>query len=127
MKSHIAVMQATADNRVAKYQDFDTKPVAQAHVAAHLANYPNAFVAPKPNDTFSSWLIDPGAKTLSIDFPVIVPPTNEERIDAAFPQTDTARVLFEYLFELTNRVIAREGGTALTRTQFKTRLKAKLP
>jgi len=50
-----------------------------------------------------------------------------ERIDSAFPQTDTARVIFEALFELTNRTITLEGGTAITRTQLRDWLKAKLP
>ncbi len=55
------------------------------------------------------------------------PPTDEERIDAAFPQTDTARVIFEALFELINRVIVLEAGTAVDRAQLKTWLKNKLP
>lgn len=50
-----------------------------------------------------------------------------ERIDAAFPQTDVARVIFEALFELSNRVIALEGGNAITRGQLRDWLKAKLP
>ena len=55
------------------------------------------------------------------------PPTDSERIDAAFPQSDVARVIFEALFELTNRVIALEGGQAVTRAQLRTWLKGKLP
>lgn len=55
------------------------------------------------------------------------PPTDAERIDAAFPQTDKGRVLFDTFFELTNRVIALEGGTVITRAQLRDWLKAKLP
>lgn len=55
------------------------------------------------------------------------PPTDEERIDAAFPGTDVARVQFEAFFEISNRVIALEGGTAITRAQLRDWLKAKLP
>ena len=55
------------------------------------------------------------------------PPTDDERIDEAFPQTDVARVIFEALFELTNRVIALEGGAAVTRAQLRTWLRNKLP
>ena len=62
-----------------------------------------------------------------VDFPVMVPPTDAERIDQAFPQTDTARVIFEAFFELTNRLIAIEGGVAVDRIQLKTWLKNKLP
>ncbi len=55
------------------------------------------------------------------------PPTDEERIDAAFPQTDVARVIFDTLFEMINRVRVLEGNAVITRAQFKTFLKAKLP
>lgn len=55
------------------------------------------------------------------------PPTDEERIDAAFPKTDTARVIFEALFELSNRVVTLEGGNPIDRSQLRNWLKAKLP
>jgi len=55
------------------------------------------------------------------------PPTTDERIDAAFPISDRERVIFEALFELSNRLIALEGGLPITRAQLRTWLKAKLP
>ena len=55
------------------------------------------------------------------------PPTDEERIDAAFPQTDVARVIFEAFFEISNRLIVLEGGAPITKAQLKAWLKAKLP
>lgn len=57
-------------------------------------------------------------------------PEDEKRIDAAFPQTDVARVLFEAIFELANRVKALEDGNTdnpYTRAQVRGWLKAKLP
>lgn len=71
---------------------------------------------------------------LPLDDPEVVaflapppPPTDDERIDDAFPQTDTARVIFEAFFEITNRVIALEGGSQITREQLRDWLKGKLP
>lgn len=55
------------------------------------------------------------------------PPTDAERIDAAFPQTDVARVLFEAFFAQENRIRALEGSAAITRAQLRDWLKAKLP
>jgi hypothetical protein len=55
------------------------------------------------------------------------PPTDAERIDAAFPQSDVARVIFEALYELTNRVRTLEGNAAITRAQLRDWLITKLP
>lgn len=55
------------------------------------------------------------------------PPTADQRIDAAVSPTDRDRVFFEAIFELSNRLIALEGGTAVTRAQLRTWLRAKLP
>lgn len=55
------------------------------------------------------------------------PLTPNERVDRAFPLSDREQVLFKILFKITNRVIALEGGTALTPTKFKNLLKAELP
>ena len=121
-------MEWSVQNRIEKYQDFNIEQDALDHVALHLGAFPNAFVVPKPNDSFNSWLIDGGNKTVSISFPPPpTPPTDEERIDAAFPQTDVARVIFEALFDQENRLRALEGGVAITRAQFKAFLKSKLP
>lgn len=55
------------------------------------------------------------------------PLTDSQRIDSAFPQSDVARVIFEALFELSNRVIALEGGQPITRPQLRDWLISKLP
>lgn len=55
------------------------------------------------------------------------PPTDEERIDEAFPGTDTARVIFEAFFEIANEIRALKSQSALTRAQLRNWLKAKLP
>lgn len=52
---------------------------------------------------------------------------DEVRIDAAFPKTDSALVIFEAFFEIANRLQAFEGKNPITRNQLKEWLKAKLP
>ena len=54
-------------------------------------------------------------------------PTDAERIDAAFPQTDVAQVLFNVLFDMANQIRALQGNTAITKAQFKSYLQSKLP
>ena len=128
IKPYLAIMDWSVENRVAKFQDFNIEQDAMNHVALHLGNYPKAFVVPKPNDSFKSWLVDGVNKNVSISFPTPPPPpTDEERIDTAFPQTDVARVIFDTLFEMINRVRVLEGNAVITRAQFKDFLKAKLP
>jgi hypothetical protein len=60
--------------------------------------------------------------------PYVAPPapTDTQRIDAVFPQTDTGRVIFEAFFELTNDVRALKGQTPITKTQLKTWFQSKL-
>lgn len=65
--THLAVVAWTADNRVAKYQDYATKTEASAHVRRVSARYPSAFVAPDPGGGFADWRVDTVAKMLSID------------------------------------------------------------
>jgi len=55
------------------------------------------------------------------------PPTDAERIDAAFHGSDTARVIFEALFELANDVRGLKGQPAINRGQLRDWLKTKLP
>ena len=74
-------------------------------------------------DRLRDWVADGGVIDPYIPPP---PPTDEDRIDAVFPQTDSARVIFEAFFELTNRLIALEGGNAITKAQLRNWFKAKL-
>ncbi len=54
-------------------------------------------------------------------------PTIEQRIDAIFPQTDWAGVIFEALYELANDVRVLKGQDPITRVQLRDWLKSKLP
>lgn len=96
---------------------------------------------------FQAWVAG-GGVTQAADSPAV--PTASQLIDAYFPQTGTARVLFEALFSLSNQarelrtqmnaeLVARgqpaaypnnatEGGAAqVTRPQLKGWLESKLP
>lgn len=54
-------------------------------------------------------------------------PSDDERIDEAFPQTDVAVVLAKALLDHENRLRALEGKPAIAMAQLKTALKALLP
>jgi hypothetical protein len=110
------------------------------------------------NSIYGCWTVKQhdGQEELADDHPEVVAfmapkvPTASQIIDAAFPQTGTARVLFEALFSLSNQVrelrtqmnaelVARgqaaaypnnatEGGAAqVTKPQLKAWLESKLP
>ncbi len=53
--------------------------------------------------------------------------SDDERMNRSFTPSDKDVVLFEAFFEVINRVIALEAGTAIDRSQLKTWLKNKLP
>lgn len=63
----IAILAVDGDNRVAKYQEFDTLAEAEAHVAAVLADYPDAFAAPAPAAHFFTWRVNMVAKAITVD------------------------------------------------------------
>ncbi len=56
------------------------------------------------------------------------PPTDDERIDEAFPQTDSARVIFEAFFELVNdvRALKTPPQQPINRAQLRDWFKGKL-
>ncbi len=81
--------------RLNKYQDYPTEAEAAAHVERVKDRFPNAFVAPHPGDGPANWLINPGAKTLSV-VPLPPPPDRTaEDIDAAFKGDALAGLLGE--------------------------------
>ena len=71
---YASIMSWTQENRVAKYAPFQTEVEALEHIAAHVSNYPDAFVVQPVNNDVEAWLVDPVAKTISISIP-------QERID----------------------------------------------
>ena len=62
MKDYIAIVK-NANNKVTKYQDFDSKSEADAHVATH-----GGFVVDKPDsDRMDYWIVDASKKTVTYD------------------------------------------------------------
>ena len=61
LKVFIAVVKHE-NNRVTKYQDFDTQAEADAHVATY-----GGFVDDKPSDRMNYWIVDADKKTLVFD------------------------------------------------------------
>lgn len=59
--------------------------------------------------------------------PTPPPLTGSELIDAMFPQTGTARVIFEAFFEIANRLQTLESKPSITRAQLKSWLISKFP
>ncbi len=104
----LAIMDATPEFRVAKYQGFSTEPEADAHVFKFLGQYPKAFVTPEPSEPFTHWSIDMDAQTIGIDIP---PPPDldaidQARIDALLMESGVSRAMAKMMFE-----IAKAGKT----------------
>ena len=60
--SYLAIVKVE-NNRIAKYQDFPSKPDADAHVAKY-----GGFVVETPaSGSMSYWVVDEGAKTITHD------------------------------------------------------------
>jgi hypothetical protein len=69
MPNFTAIMKLDpSDNRVLKYMPFPTRELADAHVAAHIGNYPNAFVQEDADDVDTCdpayWRYDTDDQTL---------------------------------------------------------------
>jgi len=80
MKVFLAIVDVTPDNRVAKYQDFDTLLETETHVTSVLMNFPKAFAIANPGGAFSDWLIDMTTKTIVLVSPPDTTPTARQRI-----------------------------------------------
>ena len=73
----LAIMSWTASNRVAKYQPCVDLAAAQAHVAAYVARFPNAFAIADPGGGSADWLVDPVARTVTVS----PPPLTKEQVN----------------------------------------------
>ena len=82
MKAFLAIVGITPTGRVAKFQDFDTKKEADAHVAFVKESFPDAFSAPNPGGGFADWRITGKAVTIDPTPVVSRPPRFEDDAQA---------------------------------------------
>jgi hypothetical protein len=61
MKQYIAIVK-NSNNKVDKYQDFDSKSEADAHVADH-----GGFVVERIDGAMKYWVVDNDKKTVTLD------------------------------------------------------------
>lgn len=67
--TYTAIMNCGPDGRGPKYQTFNDEQGATDHVAAHIADWPDAFVVETPAAPIDHWLIDMAAQTVTISPP----------------------------------------------------------
>jgi len=64
---YVAVLDYDLDNRVTKFSEFATEAEADAHVAAFIGSYSNAFTSLDPGGGAASWLVSSGSLSESVD------------------------------------------------------------
>lgn len=66
--TYIAIVNTTPDNKIAKFQEYETKQEADDHILRVKDNFPNAFVVDKPEPyVFDYMTVNVGAKTITFD------------------------------------------------------------
>ncbi len=121
----VAIMKATPDGRIAKYQDFPTEVEANAHVSMFAGMHPDAFTIAEPSVPFSHWRIDMAARTVVADPP---PPPDFNAIDQAtvdrlLLESSVMRALAKMQFQIINDVRALQSQSPITAAQYKTQIK----
>lgn len=106
--THLAIMKATPEGRVAKFQDYAREADARAHVAEWSNEYPKAFAAPCPEAPWSHWKIDMTRKSVTVEAPPAPEPA---------PEPVERRAL---------RIVARFAGGEIDGTTASTQIKSLL-
>ena len=66
--TYIAIVNTTPDNKIAKFQEYETKQEADDHILRVKDNFPNDFVVDKPEPyVFDYMTVNVGAKTITFD------------------------------------------------------------
>ena len=66
--TYIAIVNTTPDNKIAKFQEYETKKEADDHILRVKDSFPNAFVVDKPEPyVFDYMIVNVGAKTITFD------------------------------------------------------------
>jgi hypothetical protein len=65
---YLVIVDTTPDNKIAKYQEYETRAEANAHVGRVSSAYPNAFVVDNPALYHKAYTtVDTVAKTITFD------------------------------------------------------------
>ena len=65
---YLVIVDTTSDNKIAKYQKYETRIDADAHMSRVIENYPNAFVIDNPPPYIMDYTtVDVVAKTITYD------------------------------------------------------------
>ena len=66
--TYISIVDTTPDNKIAKFQEYETKQEADDHILRVKDSFPNAFVVDKPEPyVFDYMIVDVVAKTITFD------------------------------------------------------------
>ena len=66
--TYLVVVDTTPDNKIAKFQEYSTRELANSHVERVSGNYPNAFVVDNPSPYVMDYTtVDVAAKTITYD------------------------------------------------------------
>jgi len=66
--TYIAIVNTTPDNKIAKFQEYETKQEADDHILRVKDSFPNAFVVDKPEPYVLDYMaVNVGAKTITFD------------------------------------------------------------
>ena len=66
--TYIAIVNTTPDNKIAKFQEYETKQDADDHILRVKDSFPNAFVVDKPEPYVLDYMaVNVGAKTITFD------------------------------------------------------------
>jgi len=66
--TYITIVNTTPDNKIAKFQEYETKQEADDHILRVKDSFPNAFVVDKPEPYVLDYMaVNVGAKTITFD------------------------------------------------------------
>ena len=66
--TYITIVNTTPDNKIAKFQEYETKQEADDHILRVKDSFPNAFVVERPEPYVLDYMaVNVGAKTITFD------------------------------------------------------------
>lgn len=114
--SYLVVLKISPTGKLEKYQDFDTREKAEAHVEKFIEAFPGIFIIDNPPGYRSGYeTVDPVAKTLTYDHAQHIADIDMERwkqgMDEADKSIDGGPTMSR---ELEEHIRDEHGGVAAT-------------